>query len=91
MRLAHPAEQSVKNAKQINIFDRANHFGSDAETEEPLGSEDIVGRRLRISRYEQLAGNIVILKKPVTPFTRYSTPAIRAVFLVEFIRSLLCP
>src|SRR5215471_21415459 len=26
-----------------------------------------------------------MLKKPVTAFTRYSTPAIRAVFLVEFI------
>jgi hypothetical protein len=28
-------------------------------------------------------------KKPVTPFTRYSRPAILAVFLVEFIPSLL--
>src|ERR1700756_1969797 len=27
----------------------------------------------------------MMLKKPVTPFTRYSTPASRAVFLVEFI------
>jgi hypothetical protein len=27
----------------------------------------------------------MMLKKPVTPFTRYSRPAILAVFLVEFI------
>src|SRR5260370_18184177 len=31
----------------------------------------------------------MMLKKPVTPFTRYSRPAILAVFLVEFIPSLL--
>src|ERR1700732_4981610 len=58
MRLAHPTEQSVKNPKQIDIFHRANHFGGDAETEKPLGSEDVVGGRRRVSRYEQLAGNI---------------------------------
>src|SRR5882724_611383 len=33
MRLAHPAEQSIKNPKQIDIFDRTNHFGGNAETE----------------------------------------------------------
>jgi hypothetical protein len=32
----------------------------------------------------------MIPKKPVTAFTRYSMPAIRAVFLVEFMASLLC-
>src|SRR6266446_10123792 len=31
----------------------------------------------------------MMLKKPVTPFTRYSTPAILAVCLVEFIPALL--
>jgi hypothetical protein len=31
----------------------------------------------------------MMLKEPVTPFTRYSTPASLAVFLVEFMPSLL--
>jgi hypothetical protein len=31
----------------------------------------------------------MMLKKPVTPFTRYNTPAILAVFLVEFMPFLL--
>jgi len=43
MRLARPAEQSVKNPEQIDKFDRANHFGGDAEAEKPLGSQDIAG------------------------------------------------
>lgn len=58
MRLANPAEQSVKNPEQINKFDCANHFAGDAETEKPLGSEDVVRGRRRVSRYEQLGWNI---------------------------------
>src|SRR4029077_2644476 len=36
-----------------------------------------------------LLGTKMMPKKPVTPLTRYSRPAILAVFLVEFIPSLL--
>jgi hypothetical protein len=82
--LAYAAQESVKNPDQIDKFDRANHFGSDAEAEKPLGCEDVVGGRSRVPGYDQPAGQM-ILTKPVTPFIRYSRPAILAVLLVEFI------
>jgi hypothetical protein len=58
MRFADAVEQPAKNPKQIDEFNRATHFGGDADAEKPLGSEDVVGGRRRVSRYEQLAGNI---------------------------------
>jgi hypothetical protein len=48
MRLVHAAEQSVQDPKQIDEFDRANHFGGDAELKEPRGSEDVVGGCSRV-------------------------------------------
>ena len=58
MGLAYPAEQSVKNPEQIDEFDRADHFGGDAEAEKPLGSQDIAGGCRCVPRRHQPAGNI---------------------------------
>jgi hypothetical protein len=58
MRPARPVEQSVKNPEQINKFDRANHFGGDAEAEKPFGSNDIAGGCRRVPRHHQPARDI---------------------------------
>lgn len=51
-------EQIVQSQRHEDKTDLGDELARDAKTKQPLGGQDVVGRRRCVSVYDQLAGNI---------------------------------
>ena len=58
MGLVDRLEQAVERQDQKHGDDLVDQFARDTDSEKPLGSPDVVGRRGRVPRHDQLAGDI---------------------------------
>src|SRR5438093_1043354 len=56
--LVHSLEQPVKSQREEDHDDPGDQVADDAETEESLMRDDVVGRRGRVPAHEQSVGNV---------------------------------